>query len=57
MKCETIFCIYWKKNDCILDEISLDIQGLCQDCIYVTLVKALLRKERKKALLRYESDF
>ena len=57
MKCENLFCIYWEKNGCMLEEISLDIQGTCQDCIYVTLEDALLEKERKNALLRYEREF
>ena len=37
MRCENNFCIYWKDKSCILDEISLDIQGQCEDCIYIDL--------------------
>ena len=57
MRCENLFCIYWKENGCTLEKISLDIQGICQDCVYATLDEALLEKERKNALLRYEGEF
>lgn len=57
MTCENLFCIYWKENVCTLEKISLDMQGACQDRVYVTLEDALLEKERKNALLRYEREF
>ncbi len=58
MKCENLFCTYWEENGCLyLRGKSLDFQEICQDCIYVTLEDALLEKERKNALLRYEREF
>ena len=50
MLCENLFCIYWEAEKCILDEISLDIQGNCESCIYVDIDPNLLQKERKKLL-------
>lgn len=57
MNCENIFCIYWKDNNCILNEISLDIIGNCQSCIYVDLSNDLLAKYRNKGLQKIESRY
>lgn len=35
MFCENEFCIYQENRQCILDKISLDIQGRCKECIYI----------------------
>ena len=37
LHCENTFCIYETQNECMLDEINLDIQGNCLDCIYVNI--------------------
>lgn len=53
--CENKFCIYWEDHSCILDSISLDVQGNCQNCIYVDLDETMLsdaRKELRKTLDR-----
>ena len=34
MKCENYFCVYQENGTCILNNIELDIQGLCKDCTY-----------------------
>lgn len=53
MRCENIFCIYWKNEECILDEVSLDIMGNCQDCIYVDIEDDVLENYRNKLLNKY----
>lgn len=50
MKCENVFCIYWADKSCQLDDISLDIQGNCQSCIYIELSEKMLLKKRKSLL-------
>ncbi len=50
MKCENIFCVYWYNNECDLREISLDIQGNCQECIYVNISESTLQKQRQNFL-------
>ena len=50
MQCENIFCIYWEENECILDNITLDIKGICQSCIYVDVQKNELLGYRRKSL-------
>ncbi len=55
--CENIFCIYWEDNTCILDSISLDIQGTCRDCIYIELEESILSKARKDLLEKLEQRY
>lgn len=50
MQCENCFCVYWKDNRCIVDEIYLDIMGCCQTCIYVDIPEDILREKREMFL-------
>ena len=50
MKCENIFCVYWRGRECLLDNITLDIQGKCECCVYVDIDDNVLREQRKKQL-------
>ncbi len=53
MRCGNIFCIYWNDNECSLDSISLDVQGICEECIYVDIDKAELKRHRDDLLIKY----
>jgi len=48
--CENKFCIYWAKDECSLDEISLDICGCCENCIYPHIDDEILEPFRKQLL-------
>ena len=50
MKCENYFCIYETNGNCILKEVSLDINGTCEECIYPSISQELLEKEKKRVL-------
>ncbi len=52
MQCENIFCIYWEEERCILDEVSLDVMGCCQSCIYIDIDAKDLQAARKEQLNR-----
>lgn len=56
MRCENCFCIYWKDDACILDEIWLDCQGTCQLCTFISLDEKLLERARRNILHLYEED-
>ena len=56
MTCENKFCIYWSQGSCTLETISLDIQGRCQECIYVSIEEKALATARKNLLYRYHSE-
>ena len=50
MRCKNRFCVYWREDVCILEEIELDLQGSCQSCIYVSLPAAQLQRARAASL-------
>ncbi len=54
MQCENEFCIYWEDGECILEDISIDIGGRCDDCIYVNIPEEQLKTARKEILDKYE---
>ena len=53
MQCENYFCIYWAEGVCTLDEISLNILGSCQSCIYVDIDEQTLQSAKEKLLKQY----
>ena len=44
MTCENRFCVYWRKDNCTLNEVRLDGMGSCEDCIIVEVPEELLEK-------------
>lgn len=54
MKCENNFCIYENNGLCILDNVELDFQGQCKECIYVDIEKEKLNylKNEKRIILK-----
>lgn len=50
VSCENEFCIYQKQGSCLLENIQLDIQGNCTDCIYITVEKDTLDNLKEKFL-------
>ena len=53
MKCENCFCIYESNGSCILKEISLDITGACNYCIYLSINNNYLEREKQMLLKKY----
>ena len=56
MQCENLFCVYWSKDGCILNHVSLDVQGSCQEYIYITINDEYLEKAREMFLERYKNE-
>jgi len=54
MDCENNLCVYWKKNECILDKISLDGIGLCRDYTQISLPEEVLQAGRESFLERVD---
>lgn len=42
LQCENNLCIYNKQNMCILDTITLNTIGICNECILLSLDESLL---------------
>ena len=57
MTCENIFCIYQRNNECILEEISLDIMGICDNCIYVHIDTKMLNELKENQLRNIEKRY
>lgn len=55
MRCKNIFCIYWSNKKCSLNEISLDIQRNCEQCIYVKIEENILENQRKNFFNKYHN--
>ena len=55
MICENIFCIYQRKDQCVLKEISLDITGACAHCIYVDIGQKMLEEMKENQLQNIEN--
>lgn len=56
MRCENIFCIYWVAHSCRLDEISLDVQGNCENCVYIDIDESILYTERRRGYEKYDFE-
>ena len=54
MKCENIFCIYQSDGRCTLGEISMDILGMCTECIYPNIDEEILHQAKLKLLKEYQ---
>jgi len=54
--CENVFCVYWKGQYCSLNEISLDAQGSCTDCVYVRLEEKYLTQKREESRRDMEKE-
>lgn len=55
MKCDNVFCVYEQKGHCTLSEISIDAQGFCRDCIYVSIDAATVSEAKATTLRKLET--
>ncbi len=56
MRCEFTICIYQKDMRCILDEISMNDIGMCEDCITVNIDTEYLEIQKREVLQRLHGD-
>ena len=54
MNCANIFCIYNLKNKCILKKITINLYGICDDCIYPNIDEKILEEAKTELLKEYE---
>lgn len=47
IRCYQTFCIYQKKNRCLLDKIEIEEAGLCRCCITVPLDETELELKKR----------
>ena len=56
LSCQNEFCVYQKQGHCILNSVSLDIQGNCLDCVYVNVEEESLNDLKEKQLKKLEQE-
>ena len=50
MHCEFDYCIYNDAFTCILDEIQMNVRGMCEECEMVAISEKTLEEHKKKRL-------
>ena len=48
MKCENIFCIYQREGKCTLEEISVDLAGMCEESVDIIVDEETLKELKEK---------
>lgn len=56
MKCANYLCVYSSNGECVLEDISLDISGICESCILISIPKDDLKKYKEEVLKRLDDD-
>ena len=55
MRCGNDFCIYFSDYKCLRDDITLDTDGRCEQCMYVNISEDVLEEARERLRAKYES--
>jgi hypothetical protein len=50
MTCEYEYCIYNSERVCLIEKISINDLGMCDECIIVSLEKDFLQSEKGRQL-------
>lgn len=50
MKCEVEYCIYNMDFECICDIAQINYFAMCEQCIFVSLDKDLIKTEKERQL-------
>jgi len=53
MDCENLCCIYQSKGECTVEEIGIDMMGMCTTCIYPDIDNIILEKAKKELLNKF----
>jgi hypothetical protein len=48
MKCESDYCIYNQNHTCVLNKITINSLGMCDDCIMIYIDRDFLESEKKQ---------
>lgn len=53
ISCDNGFCIYQNKGTCLLEQIQLDSNGICNECIHINIPEDTLETLKKQLLKRF----
>ena len=56
IKCENGLCVYFEACHCILDEIEINIFGMCEACILIIFDEQDLQQKRQQCLQQLENE-
>ena len=56
MECLNILSIYQKNDKCLLDAISVDSTGSCQECIYLDIPSEILDNIKEKVRQHFDIE-
>lgn len=54
--CEYTFCIYQRDGKCLLENITVNGFGSCQECICVDMDREMLEKRKRELLCCLEKS-
>lgn len=54
MECEFSYCIYNSANKCLLNNIKINVVGMCEECIIVSIDEKILDKQKQNQLENLE---
>ena len=57
MRCKNKFCIYYRKERCMAEEIAINSVGMCEDCVYVEIDESELKVKRADLLTKIEREY
>ena len=52
--CRNIYCVYCEDGECLIDEISHNESGVCEECININVGEDYIKKERHRLLRMYD---
>lgn len=56
MRCEQRFCIYNDEDECLLDEIEVNVIGMCDSFILVPISKKTLKTAKNQLLSEFQEQ-
>ena len=56
IRCQNVYCVYFKECFCSLSAISLDVLGVCEEMMLVDLEEDFLEEKRVKVLARISEE-
>ena len=54
--CENYYCVYWKENHCVLEDIELDRLGTCVVYQHVPVNPSIVERGRKKFIENWNRE-
>ena len=55
MECDNKYCIYQKNSRCLIEKVTINGLGMCDNCILISLDKDFLETEKERQLQEIES--